>query len=91
MRIGLSIPQIGRLADRDAGADRAVFTGSPEQLAEDVSATEAAGAHELILDFSTTATSTDDILELADAVVTASGRSAASDHGLQPSRLVTIG
>ena len=79
------------LTDRHVGADRPVFTGSADQLAEDVLATEAVGAHELILDFSATAATAGDVLELAGAVLATAGRAVDSALTTVQPQLVSAG
>jgi probable F420-dependent oxidoreductase len=67
------------ITEGPVNADRPVFVGSREQVADDLRATEALGAHELILDFSATARTGGEVLDLADSILAAAGRAAAPD------------
>jgi probable F420-dependent oxidoreductase len=66
------------LSDAPAGDDRPSYCGSIEQVAEDLDATRAAGAHELILDLHPDATNADELLELADVLLTAASLTVAA-------------
>lgn len=57
--------------------DRPVFSGSIDQIAEDVDSAERAGAHELVLDVQADARSAGDVTELVSAIRTAAGRTPA--------------
>lgn len=58
--------------DRPAGPERGVYHGSIEQLAADLRADAAIGAHQVVLELQGTTTDVTELLDLADAIVAAS-------------------
>ena len=65
------------LGDAPLGADRASFAGSAAQIAEDIAAAEAAGAHDQVLDclLAARTTSVEALVEQVQAVAAIAGRS----------------
>lgn len=57
-----------RVTDRPLGADRPAYHGSTEQITDDLEATRATGAHEIILELQGCAGSIDELLDFARAV-----------------------
>jgi probable F420-dependent oxidoreductase len=57
-----------KVTDRPLGDDRPSYWGTLEQITEDVAATAAAGAHEVILDLQATATTAAELLDVAVAI-----------------------
>ena len=60
-----SVPKIG---DAELGADRSPFTGSFQQVADDVQRARDLGVHELIIDLQASATTTDELVDTAVAL-----------------------
>lgn len=61
-----------KLSDRPLGGDRPSYYGSSEQVADDLAATRAAGAHEVILDLHPNARTAHELLDLAGGLAGAS-------------------
>lgn len=76
-RLQLVVRANVEVSESPLGPDRAVFTGSVDQLVEDVEATRRAGATELVLDLHADARSADDVLGLSEAI-TAGHRTSAT-------------
>lgn len=66
-----------KLSTTPLGADRPSYWGSVEQVASDLDATRSAGAHELIVDLHSDATSGDHMLALAGTLLDAAALTAA--------------
>jgi probable F420-dependent oxidoreductase len=56
------------VTDRPLGADRSAYHGSIEQITDDLDATRATGAHEIILELQGSAGSVDELLDVATAI-----------------------
>jgi len=64
-RLQLVVRADPRVTRRPATSTRASFTGSCGQIMDDIARLNEVGAHEMILDFNATATSTDDLVHSA--------------------------
>ncbi len=56
------------VTDRPLGRDRPAFCGSTVQIIDDLDATRQTGAHEIILDLQSCASTIDELLDLAQTV-----------------------
>ncbi|MGK2928979.1 MAG: TIGR03619 family F420-dependent LLM class oxidoreductase [Acidimicrobiales bacterium] len=60
-----------KVTDTPLGVERPSYWGTTEQVAQDLEATRAAGAHEVILDLHSSADTAEEVLALADGLLSA--------------------